>query len=110
MAGHEVLSNSIYEEQTQLAERELSSFIAAVTKLYGAELASLSEKDWLDESEMAEIPRLSTERQWRAVTIAASVRLAGRLSVIPNPARAWHKPNTLDDQASTDGSRSGDSK
>ncbi|HWF02068.1 MAG TPA: hypothetical protein VHA06_00185 [Candidatus Angelobacter sp.] len=46
----------VYEEQTQLAERELSSFIAAVTELYGAEQATLSEKDWLDESDLMDAP------------------------------------------------------
>jgi hypothetical protein len=35
MDEHKSLSDSIYEEQTYLAERELSSFIAAVTELYG---------------------------------------------------------------------------
>jgi hypothetical protein len=48
MDEHESFSNSIYEEQTYLAERELSSFIAGVTELYGPEQARLSEKDWLD--------------------------------------------------------------
>jgi len=41
------------EEQTHLAERELSSFIAAVTKLFGPDQAKLSAKDWLDESGIA---------------------------------------------------------
>ena len=71
----------IYDEQTHLAERELSSFIAAVTRLYGPEQASLSAKDWLDESDSMDIPPFSTERDWRSVTIAASVRLANRLNV-----------------------------
>jgi hypothetical protein len=62
----------------------MSSFIAAVTELYGPEQARLSEKDWLDESELMDSLPLSTHRQWRAVTIAASVRLAGRLSVLPH--------------------------
>jgi hypothetical protein len=88
MAEHELFCNSIYEEQAQLAERELSSFIAAVTELYGPEQARLSEKDWLDESEVTGTPSLSTESQWRAVTIAASVRLADRLSAIADHARA----------------------
>jgi hypothetical protein len=35
MNEHGSFSNSIYEEQTYLAERELSCFVAAVTKLYG---------------------------------------------------------------------------
>ena len=80
-------TNSIYEEQTYLAERELSSFIAAMTELYGPEQASLSEKDWLEELELMDSLPLSTNRQWRAVTIAASVRLAGRLSITPHHAR-----------------------
>jgi hypothetical protein len=78
MNEQELFSNSFYEEQKYLAERELVSFITAVAELYGPEQASLSGKDWLDESE------LSTNRQWRAVTIAAAARLAGRLSIIPN--------------------------
>jgi hypothetical protein len=77
MNEHESFSDSIYEEQTHLAERELSSFIAAVTELYGPEQARLSEKDWLDESELMDSPPVSTSREWRAVTIAASARLAG---------------------------------
>ena len=75
-----LFSDSVYEEQTQLAERELSSFIHAVTKLYGPEQAELSTKDWLDESDSMDTPPFSTERDWRAVTIAASARLANRLS------------------------------
>ena len=81
MNQHESFSHSIYVEQTQLAERELSSFIAAVTELYGPEQARLSAKDWLDESELMDAPTLSTERTWRAVTIAASARLANRVSL-----------------------------
>ena len=38
----DLFSDPIYEEQTYLAERELSSFIAAVTKLFGPEQAKLS--------------------------------------------------------------------
>ena len=83
----ETTTNSIYEEQTYLAERELSSFIAAVTALYGPEEARLSEKDWLEEFELMDSLPLSTNRHWRAVTMAASVRLAGRLSIMPDDAR-----------------------
>jgi len=86
MNEHESFSDSIYEEQTQLAERELSSFIAAVTELHGPEQASLSAKDWLDESESMDMPPVSTERNWRAVTIAASARLANRVSLAMNAA------------------------
>jgi len=80
----ETTTNSIYEEQTYLAERELSSFIAAVTALYGPEEARLSEKDWLEEFELMDSLPLSTNLQWRAVTMAAS---AGRLSIMPDDAR-----------------------
>lgn len=74
-------SNSAYEEQTHLAERELSSFMAAVKELYGPEEASLSANDWLDESELMDSPPRSEMRDWRAVTIAASARLASRVGV-----------------------------
>lgn len=84
MNTKESFSNSLYKEQAYLAERELSSFIAAVTGLYGPEQARLSEKDWLDESELMDSPPLSTNRQWRAVTIAASARLAHRLNAVPH--------------------------
>ena len=84
MNEHESFSDSIYEEQAHLAERELSSFIAAVTELYGPEQARISAKDWLVESDSIDIPPWSTERDWRAVTIAASARLASRLPVTLN--------------------------
>jgi len=74
-------SDSIYEEQTHLAERELSSFIAAVKASYGPEQAQLSAEDWLEESELMDSPPRSEDRNWRAVTIAASARLANRVNV-----------------------------
>ena len=49
MGEHESFSNLIYEERAYLAGHELSSFIAAVTEVYGSEQARLSEKDWLEE-------------------------------------------------------------
>jgi hypothetical protein len=87
MDEHKSLSRSVYEEQTYLAEPELSSFIAAVTELYGPEQATLSRKDWLGELERMDILPLSANRQWRAGTIAASARLADRLSILPHHAR-----------------------
>jgi hypothetical protein len=63
------------------AEGELSAFIRAVKELYGSEQARLSAEDWLDEAELIDSPPRSTNRDWRTVTIAASVRLANRLAV-----------------------------
>ena len=79
MEEHESFPNLSYEEQTYLAERELASFVAAVTELYGPEQAALSEKDWLEELDLMDGPPF-TNRHWRAASIAASVRLSGRLS------------------------------
>lgn len=70
-----------YADQIHVAERELASFIRAVMELFGPEEASLSTEDWLDESELMDSPPRSTSRDWRAVTVAASARLASRLTV-----------------------------
>ena len=79
MNDRESFSNSTYEVQTHLAERELSSFVAAVTKLFGAEEAGVAAEDWLDESDLLDSPPRSEARDWRSVTIAASARLADRV-------------------------------
>ncbi|MFZ1010241.1 MAG: hypothetical protein WAN65_25615 [Candidatus Sulfotelmatobacter sp.] len=73
--------NSNCAAEMDIAERELSAFIRAVTELFGPEEAGLSAEDWLDESELTDSPPRSTSRNWRAVTIAASARLANRLTV-----------------------------
>ena len=80
MNEHDSFSDSIYEEQMHLAERELASFITAVTKLYGPGQARLSAEDWLEESELMDSPPRSEARNWRAVTIAASARLANQVN------------------------------
>ena len=92
MTASDSFSDSIYEEETRLSERELSSFIAAVTKLYGPEQAKLSAEDWLDESEVMGSPPRSEERDWRAVTIAASARLANRVNAKPASAVVAQQP------------------
>ena len=79
MYKDESFSDSIYEEQTRLAERELSSYIVAVTKLFGPDQARLAAVDWLDESDLMDSPPRSEARDWRSVTIAASARLANRV-------------------------------
>jgi hypothetical protein len=80
MDTKESFSNSICKEQMQMAEREFSAFISAVKKLHGPEQAQLSAVDWLDESELMDSQPGCTSRGWRAVTIAASARLANRLN------------------------------
>jgi hypothetical protein len=70
-----------YPAQVQSANRELAAFIAAVTKLYGAEQATLSVEYWLDKAQEMDSPAWLPARNWRAVTITASARLANRLSL-----------------------------
>lgn len=81
MNSQEQLCYSTYADQVHIAERELSAFIRAVTQLFGPEQAQLSTEDWLNASELMDCPPLSTSRHWRAVTIAASARLARRQDV-----------------------------
>ena len=76
----ESFSDLVYEQQTHLAERELHSFISAVTEMYGSEQARVSSDDWLDEADLMDSPPRSEARDWRSVTIAASARLASRVN------------------------------
>jgi hypothetical protein len=62
-----------------MAEREFSAFISAVKELLGPDHAQFSAVDWLDELELMDSQPGTTNRHWRAVTIAASARLANRL-------------------------------
>lgn len=80
MNDNESYLNSFFDELTYLAARELSSFIAAVRDLYGAQQARLSAQDWLDELELLNCPLRSEVEDWRAITIAASAVLANRVS------------------------------
>lgn len=82
MTHIEPFSDSICTEQEHLAERELSTFVTAVTELFGPEQGELSAEDWLQEFDLVDSPPLSTSRDWRSVTIAASARLANRLNVL----------------------------
>jgi hypothetical protein len=84
MSRKESFSNSICKEQMQMAEREFWAFISAVKELHGPEQAQLSAVDWLDELESMDSKPGSTSRHWRAVTIAASARLANRLNGRPH--------------------------
>jgi hypothetical protein len=75
----ESFDNSTYAEQMHVEESELTAFVNAVKEMFGAEQASLAAEDWLDESDVMDSPPRSTSRDWRAVTIAASARLADRI-------------------------------
>lgn len=72
-------SDSVYDDQTHVAERELSAFVNAVTELFGPEQARVAAEDWLEESDLVDDPPRSMIRDWRSVTIAASARLATRI-------------------------------
>jgi hypothetical protein len=68
-------SSSLYLEQETREDEELSAFTRAVADVFGPQQARLAERDWLDEAESMDTPPLSTLRNWRAVSIAASFRL-----------------------------------
>jgi hypothetical protein len=68
-------------DQLNIAERELSAFFAAVETFFGQRQAKLAAGDWLDVTEQVLGPNQPTSRDWRAVTIVASSRLAHRLAV-----------------------------
>ena len=65
-----------------MAERELGSFISAVTELYGRQQAEISAGEWLDELESMDGPAEPTLRSLRQVTIAAAARLATRVITV----------------------------
>ena len=81
MKHKESFPSSLCGREMHLAERELSAFINAVSALYGLEESLISAEDWLEEWELVDGRPLSEVRDWRAVTIAASVRLANRLNL-----------------------------
>jgi hypothetical protein len=77
---HEPADSSSYEDQIHVAERELASFIMAVKECFGPEQARLSVDDWLDECELMDSPPRCFNRNWGAVTVAASAKLANRVT------------------------------
>ena len=95
MTQSELFSNSLCTDQVHVAERELAAFIAAVAELFGAVQARLSAEDWLGVLELMDSPPKSTWQDWRAVTIAASVRLANRLNVVLHRQRSLGTSTTV---------------
>jgi hypothetical protein len=59
-----------------LAEKELSAFIRAVQKLFGAEQARQSALHWIEELERMDWPSGESIPDWRRATVVASARLA----------------------------------
>jgi hypothetical protein len=88
MDDKELFFEPVYEQQTHMAERELSAFIGAVTELFGPEQARASAEDRLEESELTDSPPVDEEKLAFG-TIAASARLAERLNA------AEHRQTTL---------------
>ena len=71
--------NSICAELVISAERELFAFTSAVTELFGPDQAVLAAGNWLQGLEvMVEPP--SSPREWRALSIEVSARLAKRVN------------------------------
>jgi hypothetical protein len=68
----------------QMAKREFLAFSSAVKELHGPEQAQLSAIDCLDELELMDSQPGSSSQDWRALTIAASARLASRLKAGPH--------------------------
>jgi hypothetical protein len=62
------------------AEQKLAAFVASVRELHGFEQAMLSAEDWLEELALMDRLPGSTTGGWRRVTVAASARLASRLT------------------------------
>ena len=60
-----------------LAEKELSAFIRAVDKLFGAEQARQSALDWIEELGRMDWPSGESIPDWRRATVGASARLGG---------------------------------
>ncbi len=63
------------------AERELTAFALAVTQLFGAEQARQSIEDWMKQLELMDWPTGEALPDWRRITIAAALRLAGRVNI-----------------------------
>jgi hypothetical protein len=67
-------------EMIVAAEQEFAAFVASVRELHGFEQAMLSAEDWLEELALMDRLPGSTTDGWRLVTVAASERLASRLT------------------------------
>lgn len=73
--------NAITDRLQSGAESELAAFALAVQELFGADVASQSVDDWMEDLHSMDWPGHGEVPDWRRVTIAAAVRLAGRLNL-----------------------------
>ena len=73
------------------AEKELSAFILAVDKLFGAEQARQSALDWIDEVERMDWSSGESTPDWRRVTVRASTRIGELLLGVSDPISRTHK-------------------
>ena len=65
------------------AETELAAYARAVQELFGPEQAQQAIEDWMEELESMDWRSQETVPDWRGLTIAAAVRLARRVNVLP---------------------------
>jgi hypothetical protein len=82
-ALHKLSSNSTAEctDAMTMAERELSAFFNAVTRLFGSDQARRSAEEWLHE--LIEIDGLpASAREWRQISAKVSTRLASRVRTL----------------------------
>jgi hypothetical protein len=63
-----------------LAEKELSAFIRAVDRLFGAARARQSALDWIEQLGRMDWPSGESIPDWRRATVHASARLGALLS------------------------------
>src|SRR5690242_19774478 len=74
-----------------LAEKELSAFICAVDKLFGAEQARQSALDWIEEVGRMDWPSGEPIPDWRRATVSASARLGALVSGVSGPISRTHR-------------------
>ena len=75
------MNNSIHGAfLMSMANRELASFMTAVTASYGPEQARFAAEDWLEILESKECLPEPSSRGFRSITVVAASRLANRVT------------------------------
>jgi hypothetical protein len=75
----------ISADPVNMAERELLTFISAVTELFGSEPAKFLTELWLDQLSLMDNSAGLKNCEWPLVTVAAMARLVRRLGMIRTP-------------------------